>query len=108
MFPDHFDHDWRAGSRDRLYAAIRDLEPGVTEIHVQPAFDTPEVRALSPAIRPLADYDRSLKVLRYAAERGGEVVVKSGLMVGLGETDEQIRETIGDLAEAGCGIMTIG
>jgi len=49
VFPDHFDHDWRPGSRDRLYAAIRDLEPGVTEIHVQPAIDTPEVRALSPA-----------------------------------------------------------
>lgn len=49
VFPDHFDHDWRAGSRDRVYAAIRDLAPGVTEIHVQPALDTPEVRALSPA-----------------------------------------------------------
>jgi predicted glycoside hydrolase/deacetylase ChbG (UPF0249 family) len=49
VFPDHFDHDWRAGSRDRVYASIRDLVPGVTEIHVQPAIDTPEVRALSPA-----------------------------------------------------------
>lgn len=49
VFPDHFDHDWRAGSRERVYAAIRDLQPGVTEIHVQPAIDTPEVRALSPA-----------------------------------------------------------
>jgi predicted glycoside hydrolase/deacetylase ChbG (UPF0249 family) len=49
VFPDHFDHDWRAGSRDRVYATIRDLTPGVTEIHVQPAVDTPEVRALSPA-----------------------------------------------------------
>jgi len=49
VFPDHFDHDWRAGSRERVQAAIRDLRPGVTEIHVQPAIDTPEVRALSPA-----------------------------------------------------------
>ena len=46
VFPDHFDHDWRAGSADRVYAAIGALEPGVTEIHVQPATDTPEVRAL--------------------------------------------------------------
>lgn len=46
-FPDHFDHDWRAGSRDRVYHAVAELEPGVTEIHVQPAIDTPEVRALS-------------------------------------------------------------
>jgi predicted glycoside hydrolase/deacetylase ChbG (UPF0249 family) len=46
VFPDHFDHDWRAGSAERVYAAIAGLEPGVTEIHVQPAIDTPEVRAL--------------------------------------------------------------
>jgi predicted glycoside hydrolase/deacetylase ChbG (UPF0249 family) len=49
VFPDHFDHDWRAGSRERVQHAIKTLEPGVTEIHVQPAIDTPEVRALSPA-----------------------------------------------------------
>ncbi|MFZ9629804.1 MAG: ChbG/HpnK family deacetylase [Ilumatobacteraceae bacterium] len=47
LFPDHFDHDWRAGSRERVYDAIRSLQPGVTEIHVQPVIDTPEVRALT-------------------------------------------------------------
>ena len=47
LFPDHFDHDWRPGSRDRVYAAFRSLQPGVTEIHIQPTIDTPEVRALS-------------------------------------------------------------
>jgi predicted glycoside hydrolase/deacetylase ChbG (UPF0249 family) len=46
IFPDHFDHDWRAGSRERVLNAIESLQPGVTEIHVQPAIDTPEVRAL--------------------------------------------------------------
>ena len=46
VFPDHFDHDWRAGSRDRVLDSIRQLQPGITEIHVQPAIDTPEVRAL--------------------------------------------------------------
>lgn len=46
VFPDHFDHDWRAGSASRVFTAIDTLEPGVTEIHVQPALDTPEVRAL--------------------------------------------------------------
>ena len=46
VFPDHFDHDWSAGSRERLLAALGALRPGVTEIHVQPAIDTPEVRAL--------------------------------------------------------------
>ena len=49
VFPDHFDHDWRAGSRERVYDAVRSLQPGVTEIHVQPAIDTPEVRAITPA-----------------------------------------------------------
>jgi predicted glycoside hydrolase/deacetylase ChbG (UPF0249 family) len=47
VFPDHFDHDWRPGSRDRVHAAFGSLQPGVTEIHIQPAIDTPEVRALS-------------------------------------------------------------
>lgn len=49
VFPDHFDHDWRAGSAERVHDAIARLQPGVTEIHVQPAIDTPEVRALSSA-----------------------------------------------------------
>ena len=47
LFPDHFDHDWRAGSRDRVVRALAALEPGVTELHVQPAIATPEVRALT-------------------------------------------------------------
>jgi len=46
VFPDHFDHDWRAGSRERVLSALGALEPGVTEIHVQPSIDTAEVRAL--------------------------------------------------------------
>jgi chitin disaccharide deacetylase len=49
VFPDHFDHDWRAGSEARVYDAIDNLSAGVTEIHVQPAIDTLEVRALSEA-----------------------------------------------------------
>lgn len=47
LCPDHFDHDWRAGSRERVLAALGALQPGVTELHVQPAIDTPEVRALT-------------------------------------------------------------
>jgi len=47
LFPDHFDHDWRAGSRERVTAALANLQPGVTELHIQPAIDTPEVRALT-------------------------------------------------------------
>jgi predicted glycoside hydrolase/deacetylase ChbG (UPF0249 family) len=47
VFPDFFDHDWRAGSRQRVLDAIEQLPPGVTELHLQPAVDTPEVRALT-------------------------------------------------------------
>ena len=47
VFPDHFDHDWRAGSRTRVFDAFANLQPGVTEIHVQPVIDSPEVRALT-------------------------------------------------------------
>ena len=46
VFPDHFDHDWREGSRERVLKSFANLQPGVTEIHVQPCIDTPEIRAL--------------------------------------------------------------
>jgi len=46
VFPDFFDHDWRAGSRERVLKSFSSLQPGVTEIHVQPCIDTPEIRAL--------------------------------------------------------------
>jgi hypothetical protein len=55
VFPDHFDHDWRAGSRDRVYDALSSLAPGVTEIHVQPVIDTPEVRAISDSAQGWID-----------------------------------------------------
>lgn len=58
LFPDHFNHDWRSGSRDRVYEEITSLQPGVTEIHVQPVIDTPEVRALTDAaIGWIDDYE---------------------------------------------------
>lgn len=49
LFPDHFVPARRPGSRDRVEQVLGHLEAGVTEVHVQPAADTPEVRALSPA-----------------------------------------------------------
>ena len=55
VFPDHFDHDWRAGSRERVYDAVEHLAAGVTEIHVQPAIDTPEVRAISESAQGWID-----------------------------------------------------
>lgn len=66
------------------------------------------VRALSARVRHKAEYDRTLSVLRAAKDSGKVPYVKSGIMVGLGETDEQVKETIGDLAKAGCDVITIG
>ncbi len=68
------------------------------------------VRRLQGTVRPQADYDRSLGVLRAAAAwRGrGPVHVKSGLMVGLGETDAEVDEAMADLRAAGVVFLTIG
>ncbi len=57
-------------------------------------------------IRPQADYAQSLELLRRVRRAGG--VPKSGLMVGLGETDEEVRGVLRDLADAGCRIATVG
>ncbi|MGE4553189.1 MAG: lipoyl synthase [Desulfovibrionaceae bacterium] len=65
------------------------------------------VRSLYRAVRPQADYDRSLRLLARARELGARRV-KSGLMVGLGETFSEIQEAIRDLARAGCHTVTVG
>jgi lipoic acid synthetase len=66
------------------------------------------VPRLYPEVRPEADYARSLAVLRLAAERGPELVTKSGLMVGLGEDDEEVMAVLRDLRQANAGAVTIG
>ncbi|MFW6438333.1 MAG: lipoyl synthase [Armatimonadota bacterium] len=67
------------------------------------------VRRLQAEVRPQADYPRSLGVIRTAAENAPEgTIIKSGLMVGLGEKMEEVAETLGDLADAGCMVVTIG
>lgn len=68
------------------------------------------VRELTPRVRHVATYERTLSVLRYMSrnKKGKTRFVKSGLMIGLGETEEQIKETLEDLHEAGCDIVTIG
>ncbi len=66
------------------------------------------VRSLSPRVRHKAQYDRTLEILRHAKQSGKTVFVKSGIMVGLGETEPEVQETIRDLRDAGCDIITIG
>jgi lipoic acid synthetase len=67
------------------------------------------VRRLTPAIRHRATYDRSLSVLKKVkAKRGQNIHTKSGLMLGLGETENEIVVAMEDLRAAGCDILTLG
>lgn len=64
------------------------------------------VRRLTPLIRTKAKYDTSLNVLAYVASRG--VVAKTGIMLGLGETEEEILQLMDDALAHGCSVLTIG
>jgi lipoic acid synthetase len=65
-------------------------------------------RAMTPRVRHKATYERSLEVLSYVKQQNKAQFVKSGIMVGLGETKEDVKQTIQDLVSAGCDIITIG
>lgn len=64
------------------------------------------VRRLTPEVRSRAKYETSLHVLQYLSDKA--VTVKSGLMVGLGETAEEVESTMDDILSCGCRILTIG
>ena len=67
------------------------------------------VRRLTPAVRSRATYDRSLSVLgKVKARRGHEIHTKSGLMLGLGETESELMVALADLRRVGCDILTMG
>ncbi|MGB7129097.1 MAG: lipoyl synthase [Candidatus Rhabdochlamydia sp.] len=66
------------------------------------------VEELTPRVRHKATYLRSLKILSYVKQSRKTQFIKSGLMVGLGETPEQVKRAIDDLKTAGCDIITIG
>ncbi|KIC74160.1 Lipoyl synthase [Candidatus Protochlamydia amoebophila] len=68
------------------------------------------VRRLTPRVRHKATYERTLNVLEQAAQKKyhSQLKVKSGIMVGLGETEEEVFETLLDLKKVGCEIVTIG
>ncbi|MGC8645526.1 MAG: lipoyl synthase [Thermoplasmata archaeon] len=71
------------------------------------AHNVETVRRLSPLIRdPRASYDQSLSVLRHISSRG--FITKSSIMLGLGETNEEVVQTMKDLADSGVSILTIG
>jgi lipoyl synthase len=105
---------------------IKELNPDITMETLIPDFDgkqdniqkildaSPEVishnietvKRLTPFIRTKAKYERTLDVIKYVVEKGK--TAKSGFMVGLGEFEDEIFETIADLHSAGCTILTIG
>ena len=87
------------GSLDSL-ALIFDVRPDVLNHNVE------TVPRLQRAVRPSAGYARSLAVLAWAKAAG--LVTKSSLMVGLGETDDEVVGVLADLADIGCDIVTIG
>lgn len=66
------------------------------------------VRRLSPSIRPQADYERSLNVLLNFKKLDSSIFTKSSLMIGLGESNDEILEVMKDLRGAQCDILTIG
>lgn len=65
------------------------------------------VRDIFKTVRPQGDYNCSLGVLKYVKENS-DILTKSGLIIGLGETFEQIEQTLIDLKNVGCDIVTIG
>ncbi len=66
------------------------------------------VRALTPRVRHRATYDRTLGILDHVKQSKKATFVKSGIMVGLGETEKEVEETLRDLHQVGCDIITIG
>ncbi len=118
--------DLGAGIWEETIRAVKQLNPttklevlipdfqGNKELIVQVANAKPEVishnletvERLTPKIRSAAQYRRSLEVIATIAETGA--VPKSGIMLGLGETESEVLQTMDDLLEAGCKVMTIG
>jgi lipoyl synthase len=87
------------GSEDAL-SIVLDAKPDVLNHNIE---TVPQLYSIA---RPQADYKRSLELLRSASRAGFKT--KSGLMVGLGETMEQINIVMQDLVEYGCNMLTIG
>lgn len=83
-----------------LVQRIIDAQPEVISHNVE------TVRRLTPRIRSRAKYDVSLSVLKHIAEAGA--IAKSGIMLGLGETQQEVLETMDDLAAVGVKVLTIG
>jgi lipoic acid synthetase len=115
----------------RVIAAIQEMDPSIIIEVLVPDFHADDsciqtvldarpdiynhnmetVERLTPLVRSRAKYRTSLQVLRRAKElpsRGRGIVTKSGIMLGLGETEPEIFQTMDDLRQVGCQVLTMG
>ena len=90
-----------AATRDAIRTVV-DAEPDVF------AHNLETVRRIHGAVRKGFDYDRSLEVLRIAKQVRPEQSTKSGLILGMGETDDEVRESLQDLRDADVDLLTLG
>ncbi len=89
-------------ARRELIAIVVEARPEVYNHNLE------TVPRLQKLVRPQASYDRSLKVLEIVKELDPQMVTKSGLMLGLGETMDEVIEVFRDLRSIGCEIVTVG
>jgi len=89
------------GGIDKSLRTVMAARPDVFNHNVE------TVPRLYPRVRPSADYRRSLALLK-SASAYNRIIIKSGLMVGLGETVTELEQVFGDLAESGVSLLTIG
>ena len=87
-------------AREELIDLVADARPDILGHNIE------TVRRLTPQVRSRARYEVSLRTLAHIARRG--LTAKSGLMVGLGESDEEVLQTLRDLHAAGVEIVTLG
>jgi len=89
-------------AREELVDTVLEARPDVFNHNIE------TVRRLQDEVRSVATYEGSLSVLRHAGKAGDGVTTKSGLMLGLGESQSEIEQTLRDLRQAGCSVVTIG
>ncbi len=92
------------GGNPESWSVVLDAKPDIFNHNIE------TVRSLTPRVRHRATYDRTLALLHYVKKHRPrpEMYVKSGIMVGLGETEAEVFATIKDLKEVGCDVVTIG
>ncbi len=89
------------GSRESLDKVIA-AKPEVINHNME------TIQRLYEDVRPQADYQRSLEVLSYVKSKAPEILTKTGIMAGLGETEAEVFQLMDDVRAAGCNILTIG